>query len=105
MQQIFAKVGVEPAARQGLLGDTRNLAVSGDGTCILSGDSGWGSKQCCCRKRGIFNCDCPRHFSDPYARFGWDSYHGCYFYGHSEYIAMLFLRCYGCSSFLEIILK
>jgi hypothetical protein len=56
MQQIFAKVGTEPAARQGLLSDTRNLAVSGDGTCVLSGGSGRGS------------------------------YHGNSFYGHSEYI-------------------
>ena len=96
MQQIFAKVGVEPAARLGLLGDTRNLAISGDGTCILSGGSGWGSKQCSCRRQGIFNCDCPRHFSDPYARFGWDSYHGNYFYGHSEYILSVYnqdLKC------------
>lgn len=96
MQQIFAKVGTEPAARQGLLGDTQNLAVSGDGTCVLSGGSAWGSKQCSCRKQGIFNCDCPRHFSDPYARFGWDSYHGCYFYGHSEYILSVYnpdLKC------------
>lgn len=86
MQLIFAKIGVEPAARQGLLGDTRNLAISGDGTCVLSGGSGFGSKQCSCRSQGIFNCNCPRHFSDPYARFGWDSYHSVYFYGHSEYI-------------------
>lgn len=96
MQQIFAKVGTEPAASQGLLGDTQNLDVSGDGTCVLSGGSGWGSKQCSCRKKGIFNCDCPRHFSDPYARFGWDSYHGCYFYGHSEYILSVYnpkLKC------------
>ena len=96
MQQIFAKVGTEPAARQGLLSDTKNLAVSGDGTCVLSGGSGLGSKQCSCRKQGIFNCDCPRLFSDPYARSGWDSYHGCYFYGHSEYILSVYnpdLKC------------
>lgn len=96
MQQIFAKLGTEPAARLGLLGDTRNLAISGDGTCVLSGGSGWGSKQCSCRRQGIFNCDCPRHFSDPYARSGWDSYHCIYFYGHSEYLLSVYnpdLKC------------
>jgi hypothetical protein len=96
MQQIFAKVGTEPAARQGLIGDPGKLAASGDGTCVLSGGSAWGSKQCSCRKQGIYNCDCPRVFSDPYARYGWDSYHGCYFYGHTEYILSVYnpnLKC------------
>jgi len=96
MQQIFAKVGAEPAARQGLLGNPRELAVSGDGTCVLSGGSAGGSKQCSCRQQGIFNCDCPRVFSDPYARHGWDSYHGCFFYGHSEYVLSVYnpqLKC------------
>ena len=40
MQQIFAKVGVEPAAAQGLLGQTRKLTVAGDGTCI-TGRNRW----------------------------------------------------------------
>ncbi|MDW7658439.1 MAG: hypothetical protein SCM11_14820 [Bacillota bacterium] len=39
IQQIFAKVVVEPAAGQNLLGDPEKLFVSGDGTRILSSDS------------------------------------------------------------------
>ena len=86
MQQIFAKVGVEPSAKAGLLGDVKDLSVSGDGTCINSGGSSYGIKVCKCRRQGIYDCDCKRRFSDPDARFGWDSYHECWFYGHTGYI-------------------
>ncbi len=86
MQQIFAKVGVEPAAAQGLLGQTSKLTVAGDGTCINSGASPSGSKQCSCKQAGIYNCQCPRSYADPYARFGWDSYHERYYYGHTAYL-------------------
>ncbi|MCR4436138.1 MAG: hypothetical protein QHH06_10195 [Clostridiales bacterium] len=86
MQQIFAKVGVEPSAKAGLLGDVKKLSVSGDGTCINSGGSSYGVKVCDCVKQGVYNCDCKRKFSDPGARWGWDSYHENWFYGYSEYI-------------------
>ena len=39
MQQIFAKIGVEPSAKEGLYGDINKLPVSGDGTCVNSGGS------------------------------------------------------------------
>ena len=51
MQQIFAKIGVAPAAKKGLYGDTRKLAVSGDGTCVNSGGSNYGIKECDCVKK------------------------------------------------------
>ena len=96
MQQIFAKIGVEPSAKAGLLGDVKKLSVSGDGTCINSGGSSYGIKVCDCRKKGIFNCHCKRRFSDPGARFGWDSYHEQWYYGYSEYIISTYnkdLKC------------
>lgn len=86
MQQIFAKIGVEPSAKAGLLGDVKKLSVSGDGTCINSGGSSYGIKECDCRDKGIFNCHCKRRFSDPGARYGWDSYHEKWFYGYTQYI-------------------
>lgn len=90
MQQLFAAVGVEPAAEEGLYGDTEKLRISGDGTCVNSGGSSYGNKKCDCVKKGIYNCDCPRKYSDPHARWGWDSYHGQWFYGHSEYILSVY---------------
>ena len=52
MQQIFAKIGVEPSAKEGLYGDTNKLHVSGDGTCVNSGGSSFGNKVCNCRENG-----------------------------------------------------
>lgn len=81
MQQIFARIGVDPSAKEGLYSDTQKLSVSGDGTCVDSGASNYGNKVCNCVKNGNYNCDCARKFSDPYARWGWDSYHGQWLYG------------------------
>jgi len=96
MQQIFAKVGVEPSAKEGLYGDINSIAVSGDGTCVNSGGSSYGNKVCDCIKNGNYNCDCRRKFSDTNARWGWDSYHGQYFYGYTEYLLSVYnkeLKC------------
>ncbi len=90
LQQIFAKVAVEPSANVGLLGDTDNLAIAGDGTCINSGASPYGVKVCKCKSKGIYNCDCHRKFSDPEARHGWDSYHEQWFYGHTGYFLSVY---------------
>lgn len=96
MQQIFAKIGVTPAAKEGLYGDTQKLAVSGDGTCVNSGGSSFGIKECDCVKNGNYKCDCKRRFSDTDARWGWDSYHEQWFYGFTEYILSVYnkdLKC------------
>lgn len=90
MQQIFAKIGVEPGAAEGIYGDTNKLPVSGDGTCINSGGSSYGKRDCDCAKNGNFNCSCKRYFSDSDARWGWDSYHEQWFYGHTEYILSVY---------------
>lgn len=87
MQQIFAQIGVEPAAKENLYGDTQKLSVSGDGTCVKSGGCSYGKKVCNCDS---FNCNCKRKFSDPYARWGWDSYHEQWYYGHTEYILSVY---------------
>lgn len=90
LQQIFAEVAVLPSAKAGLFGDTRKLAISGDGTCINSGGSPFGIRVCDCKSKGIFNCDCQRRFSDPGARHGWDSYHEVWFYGHCGYFLSVY---------------
>jgi hypothetical protein len=52
-----------------------------DGSCYKSGASHFGVKICDCKSKGIYNCKCPRRYSDPDARWGWDSYHEEYYYG------------------------
>ena len=96
IQQIFAKVAVEPSAKKGLLGDTQKLATSGDGTCIETGSNPYGVKVCNCVENKIYNCDCWRKFSDPEARYGWDSYHEVWFYGHCGYFLSVYNRDLKC---------
>jgi hypothetical protein len=81
LQSIFMKTAVLPSANIGLLGNTNNLVVSGDGTCVTSHASPRGHKICKCSGP----CDCPRSFADPSAKWGWDSYHEHWFYGYSAY--------------------
>jgi hypothetical protein len=78
---ILLAVGVIPSAHRGLL-DLDHLIVGGDGSPLRTGCSGQGKKLCDCEGR---HCDCPRVFSDPDARWGWDSYRKCYFFGHHFY--------------------
>ena len=83
LQEIFARVCVQPSIDLGLV--PQNISVSGDGTCIATGASSYGVKTCGCRSNGIYNCDCPRKFSDPNATWGWDSHNERYFYGYTGY--------------------
>lgn len=83
LQEIFAKVAVAPSIVLGLVPKT--VSVSGDGTCIKTGASPYGIRTCECRKHGVYNCDCPRRFSDPKATWGWDSHNELYFYGYMGY--------------------
>lgn len=90
MQQIFSTIAVKPAANEGVYGNTEKIDISGDGTCINSGGSSLGKKLCTCEDDGNYKCDCKRKFSDSDARWGWDSYHGVWFYGHTGYILSVY---------------
>jgi hypothetical protein len=81
-QAIFMKTAVIPSAELGLLGNVNKLIVSGDGTCINSNASPYGRRICECEGK----CSCHRSYSDPDAKFGWDSYHERSFYGHTAYL-------------------
>jgi hypothetical protein len=85
LQQIFKECFVVPSAKIGLLGNVDNLSIAGDGTSVRTGASRYGKLFCDCRKMKVFNCSCPRKFSDPDASWGWDSYREEYFYGRSLY--------------------
>jgi hypothetical protein len=77
------ELSVQRSLELGLIGPALN--VSGDGTCMPTGASSYGKKLCGCKDNGVYNCDCPRKFSDPTATWGWDSHNEKYFYGYSGY--------------------
>ena len=85
IQEVFARCVVDRSVQLGLIPHPLDLVLAGDGTPIRTGASHFGVKVCDCRKNGVFNCDCPRRFSDPQARWGWDSYRQEYFYGRMLY--------------------
>jgi len=87
LQEIFAKVCVQPSIDLGLVPNT--VSISGDGTCIKTGASPYGVKTCGCSD---FLCDCPRRFSDPNATWGWDSHNERYFYGYTGYFLSTYNR-------------
>jgi hypothetical protein len=82
---ILKDIFVLPAAKLGLLGDLSRFAISGDGSVIPTGASPFGTKLCDCKSRGIYNCDCPRVFTDLHASWGWDSHNERWVYGHTLY--------------------
>jgi hypothetical protein len=83
LQAIFARVSVDVSVGMGLVGN--GLTLSGDGTCMHTGASPYGRKICDCRENGVYNCDCPRRFSDPNASWGWSGHNEKYFYGYTGY--------------------
>ena len=74
---------IKQSYSHGLIGPRVN--ISGDGTCMDTGASPYGRKTCGCKGSSIYNCDCPRLFSDPSASWGWDSHAERPFYGYSGY--------------------
>lgn len=81
LQKLLARCVVDTSFQMGLLGDKTSMSVAFDGSTFYSGAGHYGTKVCDCRSKGIFNCQCPRRFSDPDARWGWDSYREQWFFG------------------------
>lgn len=90
MQSLFAKIAVDPSVQAGLI--EREWIVSGDGTCFYTGASSKGKKVCKCRDNHIYQCDCPRKFSDTFASYGWDSHQKRWYYGYTAYFACTYSK-------------
>jgi len=83
LASILLDVAVLESSRRGLLGKPEALAVGGDGSPLVTGADRHGRKTC---QHGRFErCDCPRLWSDPDARVGWDPHRDRFFFGHHLY--------------------
>ena len=80
-QDFFARCIVDTSLQMGILGHQPAFSIAADGTPFYSGASHYGVKVCDCKSKGIYNCKCPRLYSDPDATWGWDSYREQWFYG------------------------
>ena len=81
--QLLLEVGVKESAKRGLLGDTSELLVCGDGSSLPTGANRHGKRLCQCKD--LKKCECPRLYSDPDADIGYDSHRDIYFFGHHLY--------------------
>lgn len=70
-----------------ILGNPQSFAVAAGDTPFYSGDSLRGTKVCNCKSRGIYDCKCPRRYSD--ARLGWDSYREQWYYGDNLFCVVV----------------
>jgi hypothetical protein len=80
---ILLQVAVAESARRDLLGDPDQVIATGDGSALVTGAAENGRKTCD-HGRGQ-RCDCPRVWTDPDARIGYDSYREHFFFGHHFY--------------------
>ena len=101
-QEFLARCIVDTSAKMGILGDPKKLSAAMDGSCYNSGASHYGVKVCDCKSKGIYNCKCSRRYSDPDARWGWDSYHEVYFYGDTLFSTTASDSPYDLSIYLRI---
>ena len=81
LQKFIARCVVDVSAKMDILGNIQNFSVAFDGSNFYSGASHYGIKECDCRSKKVYNCRCPRRYSDPDARWGWDSYREQWFFG------------------------
>lgn len=85
LQELFSIAAIVPSVQLGLIPED-GATVSGDGTCVHTHSNPYGHKVCKCAEKGILNCTCDRHFSDPDAAWGWDSDLDCSYFGHTLYM-------------------
>lgn len=87
IQAIFYTCVVSHSIALGLI-DLKQLFVAGDGSKLRTWANPYGHKRCKCDNKGKKPeewCDCERYYRDPLARWGYDSYHDCWVYGHTYY--------------------
>ena len=85
LEDVLLQAAVGPSARRGLLGVLDQLKLCGDGSALYTGASSVGRPTCQCRAQGIYRCACDRLYADARADWGYDSYHDCYYFGHTYY--------------------
>lgn len=85
LEDILISCAIIPSQEKGLLGDTSNLEVFGDGSALPSNANPNGRPACNCHEEGIGKCDHHRYYSDATANWGYDSYRNSFYFGHYYY--------------------
>ena len=86
LQEFFYLTAVLPSFEKGLI-SSESLTISGDGTAVHAHANHRGRRQKHCSYPECPNrSDCPRHYSDPDASWGWDSHEKEWYFGHTLYM-------------------
>lgn len=82
---LFRKQFLETSVKKGLISKD-HLSLSGDGTPVVTSARERKHRMCDCASKGILDCDCDRHFSQPDCDVGWDSSRNCFYHGYDLYM-------------------
>ena len=82
---IFKDNFLDVSAQKGLV-DLDSLALSGDGTPVVTSARERSKRTCDCRENGITDCSCDRYYSQPDCDIGWDSSRNCFYHGYDLYM-------------------
>ena len=83
--RLYQKEFLEQSVKRELI-TPKSLAVSGDGTPVMTSHRERRKRICDCAEKGITDCKCDRYFSQPDCNIGWDSSRDCFYHGYDLYI-------------------
>lgn len=83
--KVFQQEFLMESVDRGLITPSE-LALSGDGTPIVTAAQQRKKRLCDCKDRGILSCDCNRRYSQPDCDIGWDSSRGRFYNGYDLYM-------------------
>ena len=83
--ELYKAEFLDASAAKGLI-DTKNLALAGDGTPVVTSHRERKHRVCDCISKGITDCKCDRYFSQPDCDIGWDSSRDCWYHGYDLYM-------------------
>lgn len=95
LQDLFFLTVVLPSIKAGLI-PVKGLTISGDGTAVAVHASPYGRrhKACVNPRQCPYHKECPRHYSDPDADWGWDSHEKKWYFGRTLYMLCCRSRAY-----------
>lgn len=82
---LYQKEFLNTSFEKGLINPS-SLAISGDGTPVVTSARERKHRICDCTENGISDCDCDRYFSQPDCDIGWDSSRDCFYHGYDLYM-------------------
>ena len=83
--EIFKLNFLDKSVENGLI-NPDSIALSGDGTPVVTANRERSRSTCDCREKGITDCCCPRFYSQPDCDIGWDSSRNCFYSGYDLYM-------------------